>query len=114
RAESDHHDQYQKHVQGDERSRAEIDPATECQRRDDQQAAEVDDKVWGLGAWTKEMLPPIPQSAGHAQSVRKGKQLDRLRLAGIASRTDSHARSVICDWLRCYDQPLVIQDQACE
>ena len=114
RTEFDQHDQYQEHIQGNERSRAEIDPATECQRRDDQQAAKVDDKVWGLGAWTKEMLPPVPQSAGDAQSVGKCKQFDCFRLAEIAGRTDSHARRVIGDWLRCYYQPVVIQDQACD
>ena len=78
------------------------------------QAAQVDDKVWGLGAWTKEMLPPVPQSADDAQSVGKCKQFDCFRLAEIAGRTDSHAGRVIGDWLRCYYQPVVIQDQACD
>ncbi|OLC64288.1 MAG: hypothetical protein AUJ02_04085 [Chloroflexi bacterium 13_1_40CM_3_65_12] len=112
RSEGDQHDQYQKHIQGDKCSRAEIDPATERQRRNDQQAAHVDDKMWGLGAWTKEMLPPVPQSAGDAQSVGKGKHFDCCRLAEIATRTDCHAGSLSCRWLRCYYQPVVIQDQA--
>src|SRR5216684_1474058 len=65
-------------------------------------------------ATTKEMLPPVPQSAGDAQSVGKCKQFDCFRLAEIAGRTDSHAGRVIGDWLRCYYQPVVIQDQACD
>ena len=64
------------------------------------EAAEVDDKVWGLGAWTK--------------CVGKCKQFDCFRLAEIAGRTDSHAGRVIGDWLRCYYQPVVIRDQACD
>jgi len=113
RAEGDQHDQYQKHVKGDERSRAEIDPATECQSRDDQQATQVNDKVWGLRAWTKKMLPPVPQSAGDAESVGKCKQFDCFPLAEISDRTGSYTESLICNWPRCYYQPVVIQDQAC-
>src|SRR6266851_453167 len=56
----------------------------------------------------------LPQSAGDAQSVGKCKQFDCFRLAEIAGRTDSHAGRVIGDWLRCYYQPVVIRDQACD
>src|SRR5712691_4201999 len=60
------------------------------------------------------MLPPVPQSAGDSQSVGKCKQFDCFRLAEIAGRTDSHAGRVIGDWLRCYYQPVVIRNQACD
>jgi len=58
------------------------------------------------------MLPPVPKSAGDAQSVRIGKQFDCCRFAEIAGKAVSHAGRVIRDWLRCYYQPVVIPDQA--
>jgi len=61
------------------------------------EAAEVDDKVWGLGAWTK--------------CVGKCKQFDFFRLADLGRRRDRHSGSAICDWLHCYYQPVVIQHQ---
>ena len=48
-----------------------------------------------LSAWSEKVLPPVPNSAGNAESVRQRQKFDRLRTTEAAPRTDGHWRIVL-------------------